>query len=343
MVLHRLLLSIFMLFMPCLVLAANHLILISVDGLRPDIIGQLGEQALPGFYRFHNQGVSTDNARTDFDYTRTLPNHSSMITGRSVIGTNGHGQTENNRIGPADTLHNNTGQYGYIPGLFDVAHDNGLSTALYASKDKFVLFDQSYNAENGAEDITGADNGSAKIDRYLFLASNRTATNLIDRFVEDMKVNSYNLAFVHITDPDYAGHGGNWTTQAYRDAVKRVDGYLQNIFALVNESTELAGNTVIILIADHGGTGADHSDASDLLNYRIPFYVWGSGVAKGQDLYLLNRDSRHDPEDARPDYNAPWQPVRNGDAGNLALQLLGLPAISGSTINARQDLKVAGD
>ncbi|NBU42158.1 MAG: hypothetical protein EBS51_15445, partial [Planctomycetia bacterium] len=57
-------------------------------------------------------------------------------------------------------------------------------------------------------------------------------------------------------------------------------------------------------------------------------------------LYELNSTVRRKPAASeRFAANAP-PPIRNGDAGNLALSLLGLPAIPGSTINASQDLVV---
>ncbi len=320
--------------------AADQVILISVDGLRPDAINLLGESELPGFFRFHEEGIWTDSARSDFDYTRTLPNHSSMMTGRRVTGPAGHGQISN-AMPPADmTLHNNTGEEAYVNSVFDVAHDHGLSTALYVSKDKFVLFEQSYNSATGAKDIVGEDNGEDKIDSYHFLVEDRAADVLTDRFVADMTNEPINFSFIHIVDTDSAGHGDNWTTPDYMDAVKRVDSYLQKIFALIDGNQALSGNTSIILVADHGGAGRAHSDAADSQNHTVPFYVWGAGVAEGEDIYALNTESRTNPGMGYPTYENAEQPIRNGDAANLAMQLLELPAIFGSTINAEQDLRV---
>ncbi len=92
------------------------------------------------------------------------------------------------------------------------------------------------------------------------------------------------------------------------------------------------------MTADHGGTGISHSDPALPENYTIPFYVTAPGAPAGTDLYWLNPVNRLDPGTGRPDYAAAPQPVRNGGVTNLALDLLSLGAIPGSSVNGVQDL-----
>jgi hypothetical protein len=76
------------------------------------------------------------------------------------------------------------------------------------------------------------------------------------------------------------------------------------------------------------------------VNYIIPFIVWTGDQRAAGDLYQLNADTRLDPSLKNPPMSAALQPIRNADAGNLALSLLRLPAIPGSTANALQDLRI---
>lgn len=124
----------------------------------------------------------------------------------------------------------------------------------------------------------------------------------------------------------------------YNNTLIAIDGYLGRIFNLVSCNETLKAKTFIVLTSDHGGSGISHSDAADPLNYTIPLLVWGPGVAAGADLYALNTTTRLNPGTGRPDYSAPIQPIRNGDAANLELKLLGLEPVPGSTINSAQNL-----
>ena len=92
-----------------------------------------------------------------------------------------------------------------------------------------------------------------------------------------------------------------------------------------------------MVTADHGGSGKSHGDASRLVNYRIPFLVWGPTVARGRGLYGLNPDYAN-PGSRRTSYSDNRQPVRNGDVANLALDLLGLNAVKGSEHDRAQNL-----
>ena len=316
---------------------ARHVIHISVDGLRSDAVTRATSKLVPNLYRFRTEGTYTDNARTDYDYSNTLPNHTSQLTGRRVTGAQGHNWTKNSDPSAGETLHSNKGEY--VASVFDVAHDHGLSTALYTSKSKFVVFDQSYNEVNGAADVVGEDNGRDKIDRFIF---DSDTESLVDRFVKAMSDNPVDYAFIHLRDPDTAGHSRSWSLRrgsTYMDAVEKVDRLISRIFEMVESTPDLAGNTVIILTADHGGGGNwhNHGSADHAENYTIPFYVWGAGV-ESTELYGLNSATRRHPGMSNPGYDAALQPIRNADAANLSLSHLGLPAVPGSRVNLAMDL-----
>ncbi len=322
---------------------------ISVDGLHADHLRNLIDNdsttspKYASFKRLVVEGATTYNARTDYDLTNTLPNHTTMLTGRPALQPTGqpntvhHGYTFNGTPIVGQTLHNQGNpNLPYVAGVFDVAHDHGKSTALYPEKPKFEIFEQSWNLAEGAPDVTGSDDGKDKIDSYFNPATQTVHT----KFVNDMRFHHFNYSFVHFFRPDNAGHGFGWGTPQWNDAVAVVDTQLGAILDLVDNDAALKNRTVVILSADHGGVGTGHGDIADANNYTIPFFVWGPGVSAGSDLYALNALTRLDPGAGRPDYNAAVQPIRNGDGANLALNLLGLGPVPGSTINGGQTLMV---
>jgi hypothetical protein len=325
---------------------AEHVIHISVDGLhRGHLQSVIDAGRAPTFTRLQNEGAWTLNARTDHTHTVTLPNHTSMLTGRPVLQPDGlpagvfHGWTLNDVPPHGATLHN-TGNpaAGYIASVFDVVHDAGRSTAMYASKDKFIIYDQSYNESTGAPNPHGRD----KIDRYFFQDDGPPAysAGMNEQLLAELAERHFNYCFVHYRDPDSAGHAFGWGSAAYNQAIATVDGFLAGVMRLVETDATLAGRTTIIVTTDHGGIGFNHQEPDVIDDYAIPVFVWGAGVAPG-DLYAMNAESRADPADGRPEYKAERQPIRNGDTGNLALRLLGLPPIPGSLMDAEQDLRVA--
>ena len=319
---------------------------ISVDGLRGDLLQELIEDdpaSFSHFKKFVTEGATTFNARTDYSHTNTLPNHTTLLTARPVLQPAGqpssthHGYSSNGDPPPGETVHNaGNPNLAYVASVFDVAHDHGLSTALYASKPKFVLFEQSYDAAAGALDLIPPDDGTDKIDVYVL-----DLIDVDDTFVSDLAANHYTYSLVHFTEPDAIGHVFGWGSFFWDVSVAEVDEHLDDLFDLIAVDPVLHDRTVIILSADHGGHGTSHSDETDPRNYTIPFFVWGPGVEAGADLYALNPATRLDPGPGRPDYNATPPPIRNGDGANVALQLLGLGPVPGSTINVAQDLRLS--
>lgn len=311
--------------------------------------------SLDGFQRFVDEGAYTFNARADYFYTATLPDHTSILTGRPVLqpanqsNTVQHGYISNNVPPTTRTLHNNNPFVSYIASAFDVAHDNGLKTALYGSKPKFVIYNQSYGASGGRADVTGVDNGVNKIDFFtlnatrLFNDSVDDSSTLNELFLAKMADEHFNYAFLLYVDLDKSGHKFSWGSSEWNESVGHVSSYLTAVLDLIENDSVLVGKTAVIVTADHGGglpTPLSHKIPFAVNHFTVPFFVWAPGVAANVDLYALNHDRRFAPGNCRYDYDFASQPIRNGDSGNLALSMLGLPPIPNSTINSAQDLLV---
>lgn len=313
----------------------THAILVSVDGLAARFLeAVIAAGNAPTFLELQSLGAWTHNARTDKTYTITLPNHTSMLTGLPVSASPGlesfraHLWTKNTDPMPGETLHLlRFPAREYTPSAFDVAHDHGLTTALFASKSKFSLYSQSYN-DAGEPDTVGEDNGRHKIDTVVI---NADPAAMIDSLVTTLKLNPPGFTFVHLNQPDGTGHSIGWGTPEYLAAVAQMDVLLGRLLEAIR-SESLASNTALIITTDHGGVGTGHFDSSDIQNFQIPFYVMAPGVPPG-DAYAACTN-RFPPTTTNPEYQDPRQPLRNGDSGNLALYLLGLPPIPESVIHS---------
>jgi len=124
----------------------------------------------------------------------------------------------------------------------------------------------------------------------------------------------------------------------YCNTVKEMDSRLGVILNLLDNDPRLSNRTAVVLTADHGGYDYTHEDASRREGYTGAVLRLGPGVLAGADLYALNPARRLNPGTGRPLYSAPIQPIRNGEAANVALGLLGLGPVPGSTLNYAQDL-----
>lgn len=289
---------------------------ISVDGLNPSALTRLGAGRLPNFYRLMRGGAHTLEARSEYEQNITLPDHTSMLTSRRITrSAHGHGVTwDDDR--PSMTVQK-AAHHG-VYSVFSMVHKAGRSSALFTTKTKFGLYNRSWPS----------------IDRYV---ANTDETALVRTAARDLGTRQRSFTFVHLSLPDLAGHRYGGMSAHYLTAVRQTDAQLGVLLRAIDTHPALKRRLDVVLTSDHGfQAGAKHHTTRIYANYRIPFVIWGPGVARGASLYRLNPAYRA-PGTANPAY-ATRQPIRNGAVGNLALDLMGLGPIAGSNIDAHQNL-----
>jgi arylsulfatase A-like enzyme len=251
----------------------DHVLIVSIDGLRPDAIERFNAATL---LRLMREGTYSRDAQTILPST-TLPSHTSMLTG---VDVDVHGVTwnadETSRLAPLT-----------VPTVFGLAHAAGFRTAAFFGKGKLQHLHVPHTLDYARSHDT----------RIAWPGSARRTVKDVDWYLGQA---SPNLVFIHIVEPDYAGHFFGWMGRSYARAVSEAD---RAVGVLIERADARfgPGQYTLIVTADHGGHGRTHGTA-DPIDTTIPWIVWGEGVRTGTTL----------------------APVRTTDTAATALWLLGV-------------------
>ncbi|MEY4514096.1 MAG: hypothetical protein RLZZ450_6218 [Pseudomonadota bacterium] len=224
---------------------ADLVVVVSIDGLRPDVI----TPAMKSLHRLYLQGSSARVART-ISKSATLPSHASMVSG---VDADEHGLNFN-------AYRPERGNIGR-PTIFSVAHAAGLPTYMFVGKAKL-------------KHLLGKPS-----DAQLKVAGGG-CRRLVKEALPQLQQMKRGLLFMHFADPDSAGHRTGWMTDPYVEAVHNADACLESVM----ETIEKGGNmerTLLVVTSDHGGHGRSHGTRMEV-DQRIPWYAWGASSRRGR-------------------------------------------------------------
>jgi len=224
----------------------GHVVIIIVDGLRPDLISAEGA---PTLTRLVSEGAASLKARTVLP-SQTLPAITSILTG---LHPRDHGVTWNTYEPDKGIVEAAT--------IFDVAHDAGLGTAFFSGKTKLR-----HTVRPSTLDSMSA---SFLPDASVVLLAR---TYLVEQ--------QPNLMLVHLPNVDRAGHEFGWRRAEQRETLRQTDTAIASLVAVI-ESGEIPGPSRVILTADHGGEGWIHERPRSG-NLTVPWILWGDGVTPTQ-------------------------------------------------------------
>jgi hypothetical protein len=230
-----------------LIRRAQSVLIISLDGLRPDA---LSAERTPNMMNLAARGAYAPNAQT-IQFPKTLTAHASMLSGYDVYT---HGILWNEYI-PSR---------GFIPTstVFSIAHDHGLHTAMLVGKEKLI-----HIATPGT------------LDDYAFVPGGDEVMVVAGT---DRIAHGIGVLFIHFRAPDSAGSRHGWMSEEYLEVVAEDDEYVGELLeALV--ATGQDETTLVIITADHGGLGFSHGSQTPE-NLTIPWIVAGPCVAEGVTL-----------------------------------------------------------
>jgi arylsulfatase A-like enzyme len=239
------------------VAAINRIVIISIDGCRPDLLLRADTPVIHGLLP---RASFSFWARTTAE-SITLPSHTSMLTGVVPIK---HGIQWNTDIPLQHPVYPNW------PTLFQLAKKAGYTTAMAAGKSKFVNLT-----------VPGS------LDEQFIPDETKTEDpDVTDKAVEFVHDHQPQVLFVHLPSDDNVGHAKGWGTPEQLAALHQADACVGRVIQAV-EDAKLSESTAFIITADHGGFGRMHGPDDPRCRF-IPWICFGPGIRKNLDLTTLD-------------------------------------------------------
>ncbi len=225
----------------------NKVILVSIDGMRPDGLAACGNRFL---LELAENGVSCLESRTVMPSV-TLPCHSSLFFS---VDADRHGITTNLWMPPVRP----------IPGISDVVKNAGGICGMF------------YNWEQLRDLASPGVNERTYYER-IHTETNDSDGRVTEQCIDFIRQNDPDFVFLYLGVTDEKGHKHGWMSQEYLDAIA----YASECVRKVYDACE--GRYHIIITADHGGH--DRSHGTDLKeDMVIPIIFWGALFEHGKKI-----------------------------------------------------------
>ncbi len=220
----------------------KYVVIISLDGLRPDALEQANTPILDDL---RTKGAYSAAAKSVLPSV-TLVNHASMLGGMSPTKHGIYWNEDNPNLGLING-----------PTLFSVAHQAGLSTAMIVGKSKFrhLVLPDSVDIY----DLAGY------FDRQV-----------VNHALKVIQAGLPNVLFIHLPNIDSTGHALGWMSPGQLLAIYEADSLVGEIVTALDEGHYL-NQTLLIITADHGGNGLKHGSDS-VEDTTVPWLAIGTGV-----------------------------------------------------------------
>jgi hypothetical protein len=235
--------------------AIRRVIILSLDGLRPDAI-ELAP--MPNLLELMKTSAYSLTAQT-IRPSATLPAHSSMLSG---LCPSKHGVDWNDYIP----------ENGIAQGidLFDLSHAAGMQNLMYVGKEKL-------------QQVTDASN----IDSFVYINDRDKVImqDLLADFPQD-----FGVLFIHFATTDAMGHVYGWLSPEQLSVIFRADEAIGDLLTEL-DARRLRDETLLIVTSDHGGHGTTHGSSMPE-DMTIPWIASGPGIQAGElDLSIYTVDT----------------------------------------------------